>query len=350
MSSVADERPVATNRSPRVSVCVPTINRPHFLREAIASVASQTFRDFEIVVGDNSGNAECQHQIDEVLAEFPDLLFTLVRHPHHIDVADNFNSLIDAAHGELWACLPDDDRFRPTFLERSIDALDRHPACAFTFADHWITDVEGVVNDRRTAVASVQFGRNLLHEGVYPHDQLFAIVLRQSLCLQAAVFRRSAIASLRFVPGILALDQSLFLRMSAGRTPFNGYYIDERLMEYRLHGAQVSTTTPRGDFLRTVIAAYESVDSVPARHARVFNAKLGRTYLALAMSEAEHGSRASARALAIKSLRLSSSVHNALGALLTIATPHAIPYCRHVVEQLRSLRGASNESELGVEP
>jgi glycosyltransferase involved in cell wall biosynthesis len=323
-------------RAPRVSVCIPTIDRPQLFREAIASVAAQTWRDFEIVVGDNSGDGESQRRIDAVMSEFPELSFVLVRHPRHIDVADNFNSMIEVARGELWTCLPDDDRFRSSFLVRSVDALDRHPECAFTFADHWIVDADGTVNEPQTEANSARFGRTSLGEGVITHDRLFPLVLKQSLCLQTAMFRRAVISSLRFVPGILALDHSLFLRLSAGATPFNAYYLDERVMEYRIHSAQVSSTTHRSDFLRAVIAAFESVADIPASYAREYKAKLSREYLALAMLEAEQGSRGNARAHAIQSLRLSPGLRNALGAFLALTAPQAILPMLRLLERLRA--------------
>ena len=125
---------------PRVSVCVPTINRPRQFRETLQSIDGQTFRQFEIVVADNSGKPENQRAIDEVLTEFKHLPIRLLRHPKNLEVATNFNSMLDASRGEFWACLPDDDRYCPTFLARGVAALDANPECSFTFADHWITD------------------------------------------------------------------------------------------------------------------------------------------------------------------------------------------------------------------
>jgi glycosyltransferase involved in cell wall biosynthesis len=321
------------NNRPRVSVCIPTVDRVDFLREAIASVAAQTWRDFEVVIADNSGNTEGQRQIDGVMAEFPQLRFVLKRHPQRLDAIENFNSLIDTAQCELWACLTDDDRIRPNFLARSVEALDRHPECAFTFADHWIIHADGTVDEPLSKKNSIKFGRSRLQEGVYLHHQLFELFLKQAMCLQTGVFRRPAIASLRFVPGILAADYLLFLRLSAGTNQFNAYYVDERLFEYRLHSLQITSTMDRKTLFRDQIAACENVPEIPARYARAFNKKLSRTYLALALMEAEEGDSATARTDIGKSLGLSLSLGNALGGLLVTTAPFAI-------KGLRKLRGS----------
>jgi glycosyltransferase involved in cell wall biosynthesis len=316
----------------RVSVCIPTVDRPELLREAIASVAAQTWRDFEVVVADNSGDPALQKRIDEVLAGFPELRFVVKRHPRRVDAIDNFNSLIDTAQGELWACLTDDDRFRPNFLARSVEALDQHPECAFTFADHWMLRPDGTLDEPESEVNSIRFSRNLLREGVYRHDELFEIVLRQSVCLQTTLFRHPVIASFRFMPGIMSGDQSLFMRLSAGRTSHHAYYVDERLFEYRWHQDQLSNTTGRKALLRSQIAACESAPEIPRQHRRIFNRKLSRCYLALALLEAEDGDHRSARSHAAKSFLLDPNFRSTFGGLLAAAAPFA-------VKRVRALRG-----------
>jgi glycosyltransferase involved in cell wall biosynthesis len=323
---------------PKVSVCIPTVDRPDLLREAIASVAAQTRRDFEIVVADNSADIGCQRRVDAVIAEFSRLPIRKIQHPERLDAVSNFNSLIDAARGDLWTCLPDDDRLRPNFLARLVDALDRHSDCDFSFGDHGIIHADGTPDDALSLANSTRYGRTSLAEGVYPHAQLFQMALRQTICLQTAVFRRPMISDVRFAPGVLTLDHSLFLRLGASPVPYQGYFVRERIMDYRLHASQWSSTTRRKDFLLAEIAAFESVPAVPPQHLTEFNEKLSRQYLALALLEAEQSSPDQARAHAIHCFRLSPGLRSAVGAILISMSPRSIPRLRRMAELIRRFR------------
>jgi Glycosyl transferase family 2 len=313
----------------RVTVCIPTMERPALLREAIASVAAQTFADFEVLVVDNSGDIEQQRRIDAVLAEFPQVRLILRRNPERLQVIDNFNSLIDHARGELWAVLPDDDRWRPEFLARSVAALDRYPECGFSFADHWILS-GSAVDQAVTAANSATFGRTALREGVYPHAALFPLALAQSFCLQTALFRHRLMADLRFVPGILVVDHSLFLRIAALAEPVAAYYIDARIMEYRVHPGQITTTTRRKELLEAEVGSFRSVSQVPPQHEKAYRAKLAGCHLALALLDAEAGDHGGARQHARESLRLSFNLRTALGAALASVAPFAVGPIRRI--------------------
>jgi glycosyltransferase involved in cell wall biosynthesis len=328
-------------QSPRVSICIPTVSQIDFFREAVASVAAQTWTDFEVVVGDNSGNQEYQRKVDEVLAEFSDLRFVLKRHPTRIDAIQNANSMLEESRGEFWVFLADDDRVRPTFFARSVEALDSHPECTFTFADHWIIRADGTVDEAASHANSVRFLRVSLKEGVYEHQRLFGLALRQSLCLQTAMFRKSVIGSFGFMPGVMAGDYSLFMRIVGSGPKHNAYYVDERVFDYRIHGAQLTTTMDRTSLLRASIAALEGAVSVPSEYLREFRRKLGRQYLALALLEAEDGNLPVARSHAATGLRHAISARTVLGTVLVNVAPFAIGPARRLYETARLLRSPS---------
>src|SRR5258708_6443684 len=107
---------------PKVTVCLPTYNRAHYLREAIESVLSQTFQDFELLICDNASTDETS----EVVKSFRDARIRYVRHSRNINMPKNWVYAVNESTGQYCGILSDDDRWDPLFLERLITPLDEN--------------------------------------------------------------------------------------------------------------------------------------------------------------------------------------------------------------------------------
>lgn len=99
---------------PLVSVIVRTRDRPALLREALASLRAQTFRDFETLVVADGGTAPAESILGSAPGEGG--LALLHRSPPH-GRARALNAGLDAARGRLIAYLDDDDLLLPDHLE-----------------------------------------------------------------------------------------------------------------------------------------------------------------------------------------------------------------------------------------
>jgi glycosyltransferase involved in cell wall biosynthesis len=101
--------------SPRLSIVIPTRDRPHLLPRAVKSALEQTVEDLEVIVVDD-GSAEAVN-----LLEHPRL--RLVRLPVSRGAAAARNAGARAARGRWIAHLDDDDELLPHFADASLDAL-----------------------------------------------------------------------------------------------------------------------------------------------------------------------------------------------------------------------------------
>lgn len=108
------------NNRPRVSVIIPTFDRPQELREAVASVFAQTFQDFEVVVTVDGGGTSSV----EALSEFPEARMTVLTPQSRLGNAEARNLAIRSAKGELVALLDDDDFWKPEKLARQVALYD----------------------------------------------------------------------------------------------------------------------------------------------------------------------------------------------------------------------------------
>ena len=114
----------ATEPVIRVSIIIPTYRRPVFLRQAIESVLSQTFQEFElIVVDDCSGDTT-----GEVVKSFKDKRIRLIQHRTNKGGSASRNTGIQNAKGRYIAFLDDDDEWLPEKLKLQVKLLDNSPS------------------------------------------------------------------------------------------------------------------------------------------------------------------------------------------------------------------------------
>ena len=99
---------------PLVTVIVPSLNRPEFLRAALRSVESQTFKDFELIVQDNGSTMD----VTPLVEEFPSLQSRVYRNKATLTQTQNIALGISRATGKYVAILCDDDLWRPSFFRR----------------------------------------------------------------------------------------------------------------------------------------------------------------------------------------------------------------------------------------
>jgi glycosyltransferase involved in cell wall biosynthesis len=106
---------------PRVSVIIPTYNRPALLRETLKSVSKQTFADFEIIVVDDGSTVP---GVEDVCAEFLECRYF---RQENMGRSSARNRGIEEARGELIAFVDDDDLWKPEKLARQVAFLDQNP-------------------------------------------------------------------------------------------------------------------------------------------------------------------------------------------------------------------------------
>lgn len=114
----------------RVSVIIPTFNRAAWLREAVNSVVSQTFTDFELIISDDGSNDDTP----DVVSQFSQpLRYRRLAHSGRPAVARN--RALEIASGELVAFLDDDDLWAADKLEKQVAIFDRHPQLDLVYCD-----------------------------------------------------------------------------------------------------------------------------------------------------------------------------------------------------------------------
>jgi glycosyltransferase involved in cell wall biosynthesis/GT2 family glycosyltransferase len=124
---------------PRVSVIIPTYNRPHFLGPTLASLLRQTFSGVEVVVVDDG--SKDSEQIRSVTEAFrPMARYVRIENRGEPAAA---NCGVEVALGEFIAFLSDDDAYAPELLAESVRLLDANPDAIGCYPDWDIINTSG---------------------------------------------------------------------------------------------------------------------------------------------------------------------------------------------------------------
>ena len=111
--------------TPTVSVIIPLYNKVPFVRRALASVAAQTFADFEVIVVDD-GSTDGGERI---VAAYADARFRLVTQANAGPGAARNRGLREA-QGQFLAFLDADDEWLPEYLAESMGWLKQYGEAA----------------------------------------------------------------------------------------------------------------------------------------------------------------------------------------------------------------------------
>jgi glycosyltransferase involved in cell wall biosynthesis len=113
--------------APFFSVCIPQYNRTSFLLEACRSLASQSFRDFEVCLSDDCSTDMREHELLEYL-QGSGLAFVWERRARNVRYDGNLRAAIALARGRYCFLLGNDDALAgPDVLQHLATVLARRP-------------------------------------------------------------------------------------------------------------------------------------------------------------------------------------------------------------------------------
>lgn len=207
-----------------VSVIVPTYNPQEHLLSCLASVFSQTYTDYEVIVVDDGSEAGCAPLFAQVKDRYPSLQLLTVRPNRGVAHARNLGAA--AAHGEYLAFLDHDDLWDSRKLELQAQFLDSAPECGYVTSRQRYFVSDGV-ESTPSWVKNCHIGIGL--PGFLPGT----LLLRKSVFLQLKGFDESLRAGTD--------DVDWFFRANAAG--IKTHEIPEELLHRRIHDKNLSAQT-----------------------------------------------------------------------------------------------------------
>lgn len=114
---------MSRSRRPLVTISIPTYNRAgYYLRSALESALHQTYEPLEVVIVDNCSTDDTPELVRKYEEAYPNLRY--VRNSENIGPFRNFQKSLDAARGDYFLMLHDDDCVDDDFVAVCLDAAD----------------------------------------------------------------------------------------------------------------------------------------------------------------------------------------------------------------------------------
>jgi hypothetical protein len=214
-----------TDRSPTVSVVMPSLNHARYLGPAVCSVLAQAQHDVELIVMDGGSD-------DGTLSLLTDLA------AHHRGrlrwwsgpdggPADAVNAAVQRARAPLIGWLNSDDLYAPGAIGHALDHMRRHPGHVMVYGQGEHVDGNGTLTARYPTQP--------------PSAPLSAFTGGCFICQPTAFFRRDAFLALGGLDNTLrtAFDFDLWLRMFKAYPGRIGF-IDAELAQSRLHEGSIT--------------------------------------------------------------------------------------------------------------
>ncbi|HEV2915722.1 MAG TPA: glycosyltransferase [Pyrinomonadaceae bacterium] len=218
---------------PKVTVLMSVHNGEKYLRQAVESILSQTFDDFEFLIIDDASTDRSA----ELIRSFGDHRIKLLRNETRLGLTRSLNLGIGLARGQYIARMDADDISVPERLEKQVSFLDRHPSCSVVaaraaFMDELGNRVADWPEDWQTTT-SLEIYRQLPKTNCVAHP---------TTMLRAAIAKEYRYSENQ----VYAQDHDLWLRLCADGKSIEK--IDEALLRYRVHHSSITYVNNLGDY------------------------------------------------------------------------------------------------------
>jgi glycosyltransferase involved in cell wall biosynthesis len=236
---------------PLISVVIPTYQHALFVGQAIKSVLSQTFNDYEIIIIDDGST----DNTSDVLSVFGDQI-TVIKQANRGQPASR-NMGIAHSSGEFIAFLDADDIWLANKLEKQLETFEHQPDLGLVYADTILFNGENKLGNAFTLLPpkSGWIFNDLFKENFIP---MSTVVVRRQCFAQAGLFDEGLHS---------CEDYDMLLRIC--RT-WKAGFVNEPLAFYRISAGQLSkdekrTLTALIQLKSKALVAYQELKNLTSR-------------------------------------------------------------------------------------
>jgi len=213
----------------RLTVIMPVHNAAPFIRAAVESVLSQSFRDFEFLIIDDASTDESS----SIVQTYKDPRIRLVRNEENLGVARTLNRGLDMARGDYIVRMDSDDISFHQRLARQVWFMDAHERVGVSGS--WVQ----LFGEQPRVTLRAPTGPRVVEAFMLFDNRIF----HPSVILRAGSLNRHR---LRYDPSFSRTeDYDLWTRVSQHALLDN---LPEVLVSVRMHGQSITST--KGEVMR----------------------------------------------------------------------------------------------------
>ncbi|MEZ4903514.1 MAG: glycosyltransferase family A protein [Spirosomataceae bacterium] len=220
--------------NPEVTVICTCYNHASYVRESLLAVMQQTHTSIQLIVIDNASNDESRRVIQEVVDQYPQIVF--LRNTHNMGLCKAFNQGLGEATGKYIVDLAADDVMPPERIEKQVKAFESLPKeYAVVFSNAAYMDASGKKLGYHYAL-----NREGKAEGLVPTGDVYKEILRRYfICTPTIMMRKSVLMKLGGYDENLSFEDFDFFVRSAH--DYKYHYLDEVLMYKRVLDGSMAT-------------------------------------------------------------------------------------------------------------
>lgn len=239
---------------PWVSVILPVYNGARYVRAAIRSILTQTFREFELLIIDDGST----DQTPAILAQFTDPRMRVCTNPRNYGIPKTRNIGIRQARGAYLAWQDADDLSEPQRLQLQLQQMRAQPGLAALGTAHCTIDARG---------------RKTRHKPRLSTPAVQDLLQRNCFINGSVMLRADAVAAAGGYDEFFKLseDYELFLRLakrfSLGNLPARLYQLrvhadstTARAARQNVYYAEIARALHRGQIQPRALAEFAELD------------------------------------------------------------------------------------------
>ena len=248
--------------SPKVSIIMPVYNTSAYLREAIQSILSQTFIDFEYIIINDGSTDQSEH----IILSFTDPRIRYFKNEKNEGLVYTLNRGIDLATSPWIARMDGDDISLPARLEKQWNYLESHGDAEVLATTVILINENGEITgswkDDIAAITPKEIRAYLPRNNCIAHP---------SVMIKAALLKKYHYSSLQSQ----AEDYDLWLRLMCDG--INIHKLNEPLVKHRILSTSFTRRQQKNVFQKLAITKYRF--SISAFRNGKFNAFVLNTFL-----------------------------------------------------------------------